>query len=282
MISQEDLKKKIADLPPLPGVVMKLMNMCRDPEVAPRDIVEVIRHDPALTMKVLRLCNSTFYGLPRKVSSLQEAMVFIGTEALVNFVLAGQLSQYYQGDFSGYGLEQGQLWRHAVGTAICAQRVAEYANPDYSDVAFTCGLVHCVGKIVLNNFVAEEILSLLEVVEKQGKPFMEAEKNVLGMTHAEIGAAVAEQWELPEEIVETIRHYQDPLQAGKHKQLVAIVHVGNILCVSFGIGVGSDGLAYVFHPGAMELLQLKVDQLFALSVEIHDQFKNAEDLLSLA
>ncbi|MFW6255298.1 MAG: HDOD domain-containing protein, partial [Candidatus Sumerlaeota bacterium] len=168
-----------------------------------------------------------------------------------------------------------------VGTAICAQRVAEQADSSLSGSAFTCGLLHCIGKIILNAFVVDDFNQLLEMVEKTATPFIEAENKILGITHAEVGAQIAEHWELPEEIVAAIRYYQNPLDAEEHAKLVSVVHVGNILCVSFGIGVGSDGLAYVFHPGALELLKIKVEDLFALSVSIHDQFKNAEALINI-
>lgn len=281
MISIEALKKLVQEIPPLPDLVLRLLEMCRDPEVPPRDIVEVIKLDPAITMKVLRLCNSPFYGLPRKVISLQEAMVYLGTDALVNFVLAGCLSSFYSQENEGYGLDAGELWRHAVGTAICSQQIAEKVNPELTSMAFTCGLLHDVGKIVLNSFVAEEFQKMLEMVEKEGVSFLEAEKQVLGYTHPMVGADIARNWNLPEEIVESIRYHHEPLKAKKYQELVSIIHVGNILCISFGIGVGSDGLAYVFHPAALELLKINVDDLYTLSVDVHDQFKNAQELLHI-
>jgi putative nucleotidyltransferase with HDIG domain len=208
-------------------------------------------------------------------------LVYIGTDALVNFVLAGHLSPFYQKEQKGYGLDPGELWKHAVGTAICSQRVADQAAPALTGSAFTCGLLHCIGKIILNTYVAEEFTRLLEMVEKNAIPFIEAEEKTLGISHAEVGAQIAEHWGLPPEIVASIRYYQNPMRAGEYAKLVSVVHVGNILCVSFGIGVGSDGLAYIFHPGALELLKIKVEDLFALSVGIHDQFKNAESLINM-
>ena len=281
MISLEELKEKVQDLPPLPELAVRLMRMCQDPEVPPREIVEIIKHDPSITMKVLRLCNSPFYGLPRQITSLQEAMIYIGTDALVNFVLAGCLASYCQDDIEGYGLAQGELWRHSVGTAICSQKVAEHAESGMAGIAFTCGLLLNIGKIILNTYAAEAFPEMLELVEKKGLSFLDAEKQILGYTHAETGGAVAAHWNLPAEIIDAIRYQYNPVAAEEHKRLVSIVHVGNILCISFGIGVGSDGLAYIFHPGAIKVLGLKIEDLFALSVEIHDQFKAADELLSL-
>jgi HD-like signal output (HDOD) protein len=282
MISLEELKRRVNEIPPIPDLALRLLEMCRDPDVAPRDIVEVIRHEPAITMQVLRLCNSTFYGLPRTVTSLQEAMVYVGTDALVNFVLAGHLSPMYRKKNVGYGLEEGQLWRRAVGSAICAQRVAEEVDASLAGATFTCGLLHCIGKIILNAYVADELQQILLYVEKSGTPFLEAERRILGFSHAEAGAQVAEHWNLPEEIVESIRFHADPLAAPNSPRLVSMVHVGTILCMSLGFGVGHDGLAYMLRPGTLDLLGMKVEDLFGLSIEIHERFRRAEELLSLA
>ena len=112
MISLDELTSQIHDLPPMPDIAVKLPHASRDPEFSLREMVDLIKLDPGLTTKVLKLCNSSYYGLPRKINSIQEALVYIGTDTLVNFILAGCLSSYYQTAQEGYGLERGDLWRH--------------------------------------------------------------------------------------------------------------------------------------------------------------------------
>ncbi|MBN1868908.1 HDOD domain-containing protein [Candidatus Sumerlaeota bacterium] len=281
MISVEELKRIVQEIPPLPDIALRLIKMCQDASVAPRDIVEVIKHDPSITVKVLRLCNSTFYGLPRRITSLQEAMVYVGTDALVNFVLAGCLSTIYQKENRGYGLEEGQLWRHAVGCAICSQQVALKVDESLAGAAFTAGLLHDIGKIVMSSFVADEFLMLLDLVEREGISFLEGESRLLGYTHAEAGAEIAENWSLPEELVEAIRYHHEPQKAESFKKTVYCAYLGNILCVSLGIGVGHDGLATRFDPAITESLGLDPDNLLEMAVAIHDQFKKAEGLLAI-
>jgi HD-like signal output (HDOD) protein len=282
MIKLETLIKKVEDLPPLPDIVVKLLHASRDPNVSTREMVELIKHDPALTVKVLRLCNSSYYGLPRKINSIQEALVYIGTDTLVNFVLAGCLSSYYQQAQEGYGLEKGELWRHSVGCAIASQRLASHENEDASGQAFTAGLLHDIGKIVLNTYVGEEIDPILKLVEGEQLSFSEAEKRILGFSHNEAGEKLAQLWNLPEPLIEAIAHHQEPSHAKSSLKLVSQVHLGNILCLSFGIGVGTDGLAYTFHPRALEETGIEVSDLFRLSLDIHDDYKKAEELIGLA
>jgi HD-like signal output (HDOD) protein len=282
MITLETLVKKIEDLPPLPDIVVKLLHASHDPNVSTREMVELIKHDPALTIKVLRLCNSSYYGLPRKINSIQEALVYIGTDTLVNFVLAGCLSSFYQQAQDGYGLEKGELWRHSVGCAIASQRIASKRTEDASGQAFTAGLIHDVGKIVLNTYVGQEFEPILKMVEEEQISFTQAEKRVLGYSQTEAGAQLARQWNLPEPLIEAIAFHQTPTHAKTSPALVAQVHLGNILCISFGIGVGADGLAYSFNPQALEAAGLEVGDLMRLSLDIHDDYKKAEELIGLA
>ena len=282
MISIDELKKIVQEVPPLPDIALRLIRMCQDSSIAPREIVEVIKLDPAITIKVLRLCNSTFYGLPRRITSLQEALVYVGTDALVNFVLAGCLAAMYQKENRGYGLDEGQLWRHAIGCAICAQQVALKVERNLAGIAFTAGLLHDIGKIIMNSFVAEEFQVLLDLVDREGISFLDAERQVLGYTHAQAGAEIAEFWNLPDELVHAIRYHHEPLSAKNYQKTVGLTHIGNILCITLGIGIGSDGLASQFEEQVLESLGLTTENLFELSIPIHDQYKKAEDLLSIA
>ncbi len=281
MLLLKDLVRKVKDLPPLPDIVVKLLQASRDPDASVREMVELIKHDPALTTKVLRLCNSSYYGLPRKINSIQEALVYIGTDTLVNFILAGCLAAFYQQSQDGYGLESGDLWRHSVGCAIAAQLLSPADDDALKSEAFTAGLLHDVGKIILSSFVGDKMQEIMDIVKDEDIPFEKAERRILGFSHTEAGAQMAKMWNLPEPLIEAISLHQTPQAAVNHKRLVAQVHVANILCISFGIGIGTDGLAYSFDPSAMEELELNSDDLYAISVKVHDQFSRAEDMIGL-
>lgn len=281
MIALKDLSRKIRDIPPLPDIVVKLLAASRDPEISMRDMVELIKVDPALTTKVLRLCNSSYYGLPRKINSIREALVYIGTDTLVNFILAGCLATFYQQSQDGYGLATGDLWRHSVGCAIAAQRLSGNGDDAHRAEAYTAGLLHDVGKIILNTYVRDKFAEIMKLVQTDRISFDEAERNVLGYSHTDAGAVMAKEWNLPEPLVEAIAFHQDPSKAKNYKRLVSQVHLANVLCISFGIGLGSDGLAYTFHPAALEAVGVEVVDLYKISLEVHDEFVKAEELIGL-
>lgn len=283
MISLKELTAKISDLPPLPDVVVKLLQASRDADASIRDMVELIQLEPALTTKVLRLCNSPYYGLPRQIGSVKEALVYIGTDTLVNFILAGCLSSFYYQAQEGYGLEVGDLWRHSVACGIASQRLSpEVDEENTKALAFTAGLLHDVGKILLNSFVASEYAKIRRIVQSQGVATVDAERELLGFSHTDAGAEMAKAWNLPEPLLEAIAYHQDPTHPCTHPRLVSQVHLANILCVSFGIGLGSDGLAYTFHPQALAAVDMEVADLYTVSLEVHDEFQKAEELVGLA
>lgn len=281
MISLPDLVKKTGDLPPLPEVVTRLLQMSRDPDVSLREMAKLIKIEPALTAKVLRLCNSAYYGLPRKVSSIDESLVYLGADTLVNFVLAGCISAFYRQAQDGYGLAAGELWRHSVACAIAAQQIGETTGDDDTMLAFTAGLLHDVGKIVINAEVRAQFDIIFGRVQESGITFEEAEREVLGFTHCEVGAEIARTWNLPETLIEAIEFHQNPLRAKDFPQLVAEVHVANILCISLGIGLGNEGMAYAFHPKALDILGLQLADLYPLTLEVHEEFAKAEELVGL-
>lgn len=282
-VKVQHIIQKIEELPPMPDVVVRLLEASRDPQGSMREMVELIRLDPALTGKVLKLCNSSYYGLPRQINTLNEALVYIGTDTLVNFILAGCLSSYYKQAQTGYGLERGELWRHSVGCAIASQRISQVENdPATKNLAFTAGLLHDIGKIVLDEFVGEAKDEIDNVASMRDLSFEEAEKEVLGFSQTEIGYTLAKHWNLPQALLEAIRFHQHPENTVEFPALVSQVHIGNVLSISFGIGLGNDGHAYTFHPYALNATGIRIASLFDLSLEIHEQFRRAEELLSLA
>ena len=248
--------------------------MCRDPDVAPRDIVGVIELDPALTLKVLRLCNSPFYGIPLKVTTLRGAVVYLGADAIVNYVLAGCVASLY-GSKSRRAQDTGEGWRHAVGAAVCAQVVAGRSDAPLGPLAFTCGLLHDIGKVLFDASDADEKLPVPPGAERHGLTFLEAERAAFGFDHAEAGAALAKHWSLPEEIVESIRWHHDPVGASHHHRLVCLVHVGNVLSVSLGLGLGGDGLSGLLQPDALETLGVTVEELLAFGADVDAKIKAA-------
>lgn len=271
MLTLNDLMRRVRDLPPLPGAALKLLTMCRDPEVPLRDIVGVIEVEPALTLKVLRLANSPFYGLRRKVATVRDAVVNLGADAIVNCVLAGCLANLYGRESRGYSQTPEDAWRHAVGTAVCAQGLAERCERPLAPLAFTCGLLHDVGKTVLGTRPETERFRILPMAEREGISFLQAERAVLGFDHAQAGAALAEHWNLPGEIVESIRWQYEPLRAPRYPRLASLVHVGHVLCISLSPELDVDNLTVRFPLDILEKLGIGAEDIADIGPAVSDK-----------
>lgn len=281
VLTLSQIVRRIQQIPPMPDVVLKVLELSENPETSVKQLVEVIRLDQGITFKVLRLCNSAHYGLPRKVSSLEKALVFLGNNTLVNFILTSYAVDVCQAATLGYGLEAGELWRHGVASALAAEIIAERVDKSEPGLLFTGALLHDVGKLILNEFVVAEAERIHAHVEKERCSFLDAEKAVLGFTHAEVGAQVAAHWNLPPVLVNCILHHHDPERTREDHDEVATVHLANTLALMNGYGIGSEGQTYHFEPASLTRLGLSVEILLSMAPALHQRFNLAADLIRL-
>jgi putative nucleotidyltransferase with HDIG domain len=283
VINLDQILGKIHEIPPMPNVVLKVLELAEDEACSAKDLVDVIKLDQGITFRVLRLCNSAHYGLPRQVHSLKDALVFLGNSTLVNFILTSYATDYLQEANAGYGLGAGELWRHAVSVALAAELIGKrHSRREDTGLLFTAGLLHDVGKIILNDYVLAECPRIEAHVRETGCSFLEAEKAVLGHTHAEIGGRVAKQWNLPPLLIHAILYHHEPQLAEQHVKEVAVIHLANILCLSVGFGLGRDGLRHRMDPLALNLLGLTEDDMIGFAADLHTSYEKAVDLLRLA
>lgn len=280
MTSADEILKQVGMLPPLPGTAVKLMGVINDPRSTVEDIVETIKYDQAVTGEVLRLCNSAYFGLSRTITSLQDAMLCLGTVKILQLVMSVHTNSMLSCAQSGYGLEPGILWKHSVAVALASSTVAQRVKNSNASLVFTAGLLHDIGKVVLNEYVAEEFGKIVHLVSEQGLSFSEAEHQVLGFSHEEIGAKVAEKWKLPAPIVHCIRWHHDPGHLDPFDPLVDVVHLANCTCLLMGIGLGEDGLYCRADGGAMERLGLHERDIEVIGAQTLDDLKRVEELFS--
>jgi putative nucleotidyltransferase with HDIG domain len=267
------------DLPSLPEVAVKVSRLADDPNASAASIARVIATDQGLTARILRLANSALYGVARRVGTVQEAVVILGLGTIRNLTLAASIYPALGAAVPGYDLAKGELWRHSVAAALCAQELARRmpraprpgagAAPSAAvspDEAFVAGLLHDIGKTLLSARVRGYLVQVRERALADGVSFVDAERALLGFDHAAAGAALAERWKLPPALVDAIAHHHDPFRAAPdHAALACAAHVSEALCLTLGIGVGGDGLLFELDPAALDVLGLegKLDALIA-------------------
>ncbi len=281
MIRAEDIVERVEKITPVSGTLTRLMEVVEDPDSGVSDVVEVIQYDPAITSALLKMCNSAAFGLSRKVHSVHEAVCYLGTTKVMQLVVAIYGNAVLSGEQTGYGLEPGILWKHSVAVALAASSLAHRTMPEEGGVAFTAGLLHDIGKVVLNEYVGREFAEIVRLVSEEGLAFSEAEKRVLGFSHAEIGAQLAERWSLPEPLVKAIRWHHEPQALEPADVLVDTVYLGDCVCMILGLGLGADGLSYRADAEVLHRRGLHLSDLEICAANLIGELKDVEYLFSI-
>jgi len=255
MLNNCELSDIEFEIPALPSVVSEIIETLNDENANVELITNKISMDPSLSTRVLNIANSPFYGLSGKISSVKEACIVLGAYSIKNLAVAAGIVNNFKK--SGGALNFHKLWEHAVGTGIAAKVIADQLGLD-AEIAFTAGLLHDVGKIVLDVNYPEEYQKVIEYRVKEDCFIYEAEKAILGVTHTEIGKITARSWKLPELIVEVIQNHHEP-ENGDNSDMVSIVHLADVLCRALEIGYPGDNLIPAINPCVFEGKYLRLD-----------------------
>ena len=277
----QSIIQNVEQLPSLPDVVSKIINMVNDPDVSFKHVADEIAKDQAITANILKLCNSAYFSKGKEISSIDRAIVILGLKEVKDIVVIATTKSVLNKVIVGYDLARGELWKHGVAVAMLAKKIATECNQKaIADIAFTGGIIHDVGKTVLALFVQSTFKDILNTVTEKSITFQEAEKVVMGFDHQQIGEQVAIKWKFPMVLQSIVRYHHEPMNApDDHKMIVSIVHVANTLCLMAGIGIGSDGLYHELNYDAIKLLSLKDSELEKLFADIPELMMKAKDIL---
>lgn len=270
-LTGEPLKQKILrslkDLPPMPQVAQRARKVLSDPESSFSDLAGIIESDQGIVTRVLKLANSPFYGLSGNVSSVQRASVVLGSKTLMELLDLACSSEILGKTLSGYNLAAGDLWMHSLAVAHGSRIIALRVSPGREQDAFSAGLIHDVGKIILDPYILERKSEFESFIKAGNVSFLAAEKIILGFDHAELASDVCESWQIPAHIAKPIRYHHDPAPAGTDL-LTFIVHTADAAAIMSGIGAGMDGMLYALHKDAMKHLHLTQDDLSDIMARI--------------
>ncbi len=271
--------KGIASLKPIPQVLHKIMAITRDPDSSMAQLAEVISYDAMATANLLKAANSAYYGCAQKFDAVQQAIVFLGMDEVVDLVLMTCSADNLKRSQQGYGLTAGELWRYSVASALTARNLAAAKNIPDLHLVFTAALLKDIGKVVLEQYVADSYAKIKALVATGRWSFWEAEKAVLGIDHAELGALVAQVWRFSPEMIDIIGHHHCPKQARLAHSQTAVVHTSDILCMMMGVNSGLDGLAYRFDPDAVRAIGMTDVDLQTIISGFTEELRKVEELV---
>ncbi|GAB4345214.1 MAG: HDOD domain-containing protein [Gammaproteobacteria bacterium] len=262
------------DLGSLSVVVTEVLALLDRQDVDLSSLEQRIAQDQALAARILRIANSPFYGMSREIASLKEATVVLGVHTIRNVVTTAGVMALFSGD-SAQGFDRLAFWQHAIGVGIASRVVGRHMGLE-GEAAFTAGLLHDVGKLVIDCVLPEEFARINEQVAETGCLMVEAERQILGFDHSFTGGRVAERWKLPPPVIAAITRHHTPDSSSE--AIVQAVHLGDILCRALEIGNGGDDGLPELNPSAMDRTGLDWSSIRGCLEEI-DQLNASANLI---
>ncbi len=219
----------VGGLPTLPKVAAEVLRLAHDPDSSLKDMAAVISKDPPLTSRLLKVANSAFYGLSQQVGSLSVALVLLGMRNITNIVTSISVFRMLRFRGKAGAFTREAFWEHAGACGKACDLIGRVCRLDLGGEAFVTGLIHDVGKILMDAVFHEEFVRILELAAAEGIPMYEAETRILGVDHARIGAWLAEVWNLPEHISEALAHHHGPPCDPAEKPLAASLQLADAI-----------------------------------------------------
>lgn len=274
------IAERMSRLPTLPTSVARIQAALNDARTTANDVERAVRPDAALTTNLLRMANSPFFGMARKVESVKQAVMVLGLRRVYEATVGAAFSRVIPKRLPGYDLDAAAFWLHCVATAILSERLARAAHGRAPELIFTAGLLHDVGKLVIGSFLAEEPALVKEELRGTGATLIGAERALLETTHAEVGLEVCDRWQLPQAIGWAARWHHAPsaATAGIDRVLVDLVHVANDLAHMLGLGTDVAELQRALDEPAVTRLGLRPKQAEAVAAEAVDDVQSLAQL----
>ena len=279
-MGKKDLKNivsEIVDLPTLPQIAKNIIEMADNEQTSAREINKLLSRDPALASKILRLVNSTCYGLTHRISNLNQAIVILGFKTIRSVALGVSVAGLF-GDKKNVRFDREQFWKHSIACAGINKSVASKRGDIDPEFAHSFGLLHDIGKLAIDEYNRTEMGRIIDMAEEKKISFFEAEKGVLTTTHAEIGGWLAQKWGMQDQLVNAIATHHD-IKDSSDKTLTAINIFANYLCLLKGLQASGSFETPIPDGSIWKMLKLTKADLPEIINIINEEMKLSESFL---
>lgn len=282
-VDQDHLLKLVDNMPTFPSSAHRIIELTNDVNCAPKDLVKVIDHDPILTLNVLKLINSAYFGLAAKVTSVKHAVVYLGINTVKNLALSiaaiGVLPSK-----NSLGFNMSHFWWHSVVCAGAARSIAEYKKLGEADAGncFVAGLIHDIGKIMFVHFLPDEYQQCMTEFQKSGRLPTVIESEIIGTSHGELGALLAEKWQLPPVLAGIIRSHHNLNTGGKTSELEYALFWGNQVSKHLATFPAQMAVLETATPELVEWIGIPLEQIAEKLPAIKTEMERAEMMIQLA
>ncbi|MEA2085186.1 MAG: HDOD domain-containing protein [Thermodesulfobacteriota bacterium] len=256
--------RDVKNLPTLPGIVMKLSKMAEDPDTTTDQMGKVISKDHILAAKLLKLVNSAFYGFPQRISSISSAIILLGFNVIKSLIISASIFEFME-------TQDVELWEHSLGCAVVSSVLAKRLGVSEPEEISTAGLIHDIGKVAIKMELPGEFEKIHGLVNERGISTLEAEHEILGLNHAEVGGWLAKSWNLPAKLIEPVACHHDP-RTSKNEQIASsIVHFSDIVIRGWGYGHAADIWVPPLNKRAWTILGMVPEDLDQIIEEVEEK-----------
>ena len=271
----------VYNLPTVPFIIFEVTKILEDPMASAAQLGKIIGKDQGLVTKILSVANSPLYGIPRRVSTIDFAIVILGFNHIKNIVIAlsmmDTLKKFGDGQF-----QQKQYWMHSFITATASKRIADDLGITTSGEAFTAGLLHDLGIPIIYKYFNKEYLQISRMVQETGMDFLDAEREVLGLTHAEIGKHLIDRWNLPSNLADVALNHHNPAESEQNIILASLVHLADYMTDKLHIGNFSWDAGTKLDHSIIDTLKLQDEEYLEKFIQSYEEpFKKQADTIKI-
>jgi putative nucleotidyltransferase with HDIG domain len=273
MSDARDLIDDTLELASLPAVVLRALELLNAPDSSAADIGQVISEDPALSVRLLRIVNSSFYGFPSRIETISRAITIVGTLEITDLVLGSSAVEAFAG-LPNELIDMQQFWEHSLYAGVVARVLARHHRAPNTERFFVSGLLHDIGSLVLYHQRPEESRRALELA-RAGRPLHQVEQEIFGFDHSDVGAELMQAWNLPDAFIEAARHHHRPVEAQEFPLETAMVHLADVIAAGAHLTGSATNQVPPLEPRAWELTGLALDITESVIEEADRQYADA-------
>ncbi len=267
--------QQVTQIATLPEVTAKIIQIVEDPRSTTRDLQNIIKHDVALSAKILKVVNSAFYGLPRQVSSVDRAIVLLGLSTVKNIAVATSVTKLFGGNEISKTYTARNLWEHSLACGVFCKMIAQMRGMDNSDEMFVAGLMHDLGIVVERQVFPHELGDIFDQASVRNVDLWQVEQEVFGADHQTFGTALATKWKFPNLFQLTTGYHHHPMKASEHyREIASLTHLADVLALKKQVGFHFESIHYEAETAA--LLGLSDKQIVELYEAFDEKYTVAE------
>ncbi len=272
----------VGDLATLPEVTIRIIEIVEDAKSTARDLHDVIKNDPALSVKVLKVVNSAFYGLPGQVASVDRAIILLGLSAVKNIAIAASIARLFKGKRISEQFSAADLWRHSVAVAVAARSIAKLSpHAVMTDEIFVAGLIHDIGMLIERQVFCEEFTQVVDECTGSEIDFMECERRIIGADHQAFGVGLTTKWKFPRHLRAAVGFHHNPEALSVElRNIATLLQMADVVCCQERLGFYLTAQHNAITQEMLDGLGVTEENLTELREILPDLLAEAESTLN--